>query len=69
MATQIDLLKAEIARIERELQAVQIKIRHIEGKKPTPRTFADLEGVWEGSDSTYEDVRAHEYKIGDKEWQ
>lgn len=67
MATQIDLLKAEIARIEGELQAVQAKIEHLEGKKPSPRTFADLEGVWEGSNSTYEDVRAHEYQIGDKE--
>ncbi len=67
MATQINLLKAEIARIEGELQAVQAKIEHLEGKKPAPRTFADLEGVWEGSNSTYEDVRAHEYQIGDKE--
>ncbi len=70
MATEIDELKAKIARIERELQDAKRKLSEAQSsengaKKKMP--FAELRGIWKGADFTYEEIKSAEYKLDDED--
>ena len=67
MATEIDLLRAELARIERELEAVRSKIEKLEKEGvEEPRPFARLRGVWKGKvHFTQEEIDAAKIRVKD----
>lgn len=71
MATEIDLLKAEIARIERELEAAKRKLARVEqddangDAEGDVRPFAKLRGIWKGVHFTEEEIESAEYKLDD----
>lgn len=70
MATETDLLKMELARIERELEAVRAKIKRLESREPDSRlTFVDLHGIWKGTHFTYEEIKAADYKLDEEDWE
>ncbi|HEY8767622.1 MAG TPA: hypothetical protein VIP09_10270 [Dehalococcoidia bacterium] len=63
MATQIDLLKAKIASIERQLEIAKRDLTRLEkgGNGETPgkkRSFAELRGIWKGTHFTEEEIDA-----------
>lgn len=68
MATELDLIKAQLASIERQLQEVRSKIEMLEkqGTKK-PRPFAELRGIWKGVDFTYEEIQEAKYKLREED--
>jgi hypothetical protein len=70
MATEFKLLRAEIARIERELADAKRKLASLEqsengGTNAGVRPFAKLRGIWKGADFTEEEIDAVKYKLDD----
>ncbi len=65
MATNVDLLRAEIARISRELETVKTKVERIQknASSGAPRPFAKLRGLVKGADLTYDEIKAGEYTL------
>ena len=72
MATHIELLKAEIARIESELAERKRRLAEVEKRPETTgqekRPFAQLRGLWKGATFTYEEIKAAEYKFDEEDW-
>ena len=58
MATQLDLLKVELARIKRDIEALEAKIKNLERQTPGEMPFAKMRGVWKGANFTEEEIDA-----------
>lgn len=58
MATQLDLLKVELARIKREIEALETKMKNLERHQPEEVPFAKMRGVWKGAGFTDEEIDA-----------
>ena len=71
MATELDLIKAELARIENQLRAIRLKLERLEkrGNAKKARPFAELRGVWKGVDFTYEEIQEAKYRLREEDWE
>jgi len=70
MATEVDAIKAYLAKLEREVDELRSKIEALEKEPPQePRPFAKLRGIWKGADFTYEEIKAAEYKFPEDDWE
>lgn len=64
MAVNVDALKHELARIKREIEALEGKIRKIEGQEAgEAMPFAKMRGVWKGADFTEEEIDAVKIRV------
>ena len=69
MAINVDLLKFELARIKREIEALEAKLRKMEGREAGEEMpFAKLRGIWKGADFTYAEIKEAEYKLPEADW-
>jgi hypothetical protein len=71
------ILLEETAQIQQDLRLLQLTIERlqvrvndlastIQKEERTPfRDFADLEGIWEGLDLSFEQIKAAEYRLPD----
>lgn len=70
MANDVSVLKAKLEWLEKELASVRAKLEKLEtGEVQSPRPFAKLWGIAKGPDLTYEEIKAHEYTLKDKDWE
>ena len=64
MAVNVDLLKFELARIKREIEALEAKIRKMEGREAGEEMpFAKMRGVWKGAHFTEEEIDAVKVRV------
>ncbi len=66
MAIDTTLLKMELARIERELEALKARIEKFErkdGRDEMP--FAKMRGAWKGANFTEEEIDAAKIRVKD----
>jgi hypothetical protein len=70
MASEIEVLKAEIARLEHELDGIKAKLKALGTSNggDEERPFAKLRGIWKGADFTYEEIKAAEYRVPEDDW-
>lgn len=70
MATELDILRVQLAKIERQLQEVRSKIERLENQGAAKtRPFAELRGIWKGVDFTYAEIKEAEYKLREEDWE
>jgi len=67
MATDMKALKIELARIKRELEALEARIGKIEGQEAGPdMPFAKMRGIWRGKvHFTDEEIEAAKIRVMD----
>ena len=67
MATDMKALKIELARIKRELEALEARIGKIEGQEAgQDMPFAKMRGVWKGKvHFTEEEIEAAKIRVKD----
>lgn len=68
MVTEAEKLKEKIARIERELQHAKRELSAVEladRGETSPRTFAELRGIWKGANFSYDEIEAAKYTLDD----
>jgi predicted nucleic acid-binding Zn-ribbon protein len=70
MSTQIELLKADIARLEARLEETKRKLAKIEaessnGSDADELPFNKLRGIWKGANFTQEEIDAAKIKVRD----
>ena len=59
MATNVDALKLELARIKREIEALEARLRGVEAREAREEMpFAKMRGAWKGADFTEEEIDA-----------
>lgn len=64
MATEVDALKMELARIKREIEALEARLRSIEaGEAGEELPFAKMLGAWKGADFTEEEIDAVKVRV------
>jgi len=64
MATNVDALKSELARIKREIEALEARIGKIEGQKAGQELpFARMLGAWKGADFTEDEIDAVKIRV------
>ncbi len=66
MAIDTALLKMELARIERELEALKARIEKFERKDgPDEMPFTKMCGAWKGANFTEEEIDAAKIRVKD----
>lgn len=66
MAIDTTLLKMELARIERELEALKARIEKFERKDGQDEMpFAKMRGAWKGANFTEEEIDAAKIRVKD----
>jgi hypothetical protein len=64
MATNVDALKSELARLKREIEALEARISKIEGPEAgTELPFVRMLGAWKGADFTEEEIDAVKVRV------
>ena len=63
-------LQQDIRLTQLAVEALQVKANELMGRfyeqtklEDRPKKFADLEGIWEGANLSYEEIQAAEYKV------
>ena len=67
MAIDVKAFKIELARIKREIEALEAKLSEIEAQEPgTELPFAKMRGVWKGKvHFTEEEIEAAKIRVKD----
>ena len=64
MATNVDALKLELARIKRKIDSLEARLNKIEGQEAGAELpFARMLGAWKGADFTEEEIDAVKVRV------
>lgn len=64
MAVNVDALKLELARIKREIEALEVRLRSIEAREAGEEMpFAKMRGAWKGAGFTEEEIKAAKIRV------
>jgi len=69
LVDELNQLLLDLHAVQMAVQTLQDRVKELMSRvqEPTqakdhPKTFADLEGIWEGANFSYEEIKAAEYK-------
>jgi len=64
MAVNVDALKLELARIKREIEALEARLRSVEAQEVGDEMpFAKMRGAWKGANFTEEEIDAAKIRV------
>ena len=64
MATNVKALKLELARIKREIEALEARLRGAEAREAGEEMpFAKMRGAWKGANFTEEEIDAAKIRV------
>lgn len=56
-------LQMAVETLQARVKELMSHVQEQAGTEDHPKTFADLEGIWEGADFSYDEIKAAEYKL------
>ena len=70
LLNQLDQIQQDLRVVQMAVESLQARVNELEfriqeGTKAEgrPTKFTDLEGIWEGANFSYEEIKAAEYKV------
>jgi cell division septum initiation protein DivIVA len=70
LLNQLDQVQQDLRIVQMAVEALQARVNELmshvqEGAKAEgrPTKFTDLEGIWEGANFSYEEIKAAEYQV------
>jgi hypothetical protein len=67
---ELNQVLLDLRAVQMTVETLQTKVKELmsrvqeqTGAEDRPKKFTDLEGIWEGADFSYEEIKAAEYKV------
>lgn len=67
---ELNQIQQDIRIVQMAIEALQAKVNELMSRvqeqakaEDRPKKFTDLEGIWEGANFSYEEIKAAEYKV------
>jgi hypothetical protein len=67
---ELNQVLLDLCTVQTAVETLQVRVQELMSRvqgqpqtKDRPKTLADLEGIWEGANFSYEEIKAAEYKV------
>jgi hypothetical protein len=63
MLLDLRTVQMAVETLQARVKELMFRVQEPTQAKDHPKTFADLEGIWDGANFSYEEIKAAEYKV------